>query len=148
MGARLAEVAARVDAGYPSNTDLVLEGGRPVLRRRNSADRRPEALQMEATIRDRLPQRALPDILTRTAYLVGWHHHSGPASGSDPKIREALTRYVLTVFPGTLLGPAQVAAHMRGQVSVHQLTLAANNRTARRSRRRPQRSSTPSASST
>ena len=52
---RLAEVAARVDAGYPSNTDLVLEGGRPVLRRRNGADRRPEALQMEATIRDRLP---------------------------------------------------------------------------------------------
>jgi TnpA family transposase len=34
---------------------------------------------------------------------------------------------VLTVFAhGTLLGPAQVAAHMRSQVSVHELTLAAN----------------------
>ena len=124
---RLAEVAARVDAGYPSNTDLVLEGGRPVLRRRKGADRRPEALRLEAAIHDRLPQRALLDILTRTAYLLGWHHHFGPASGSDPKIRDTLARYVLTVFAhGTLLGPAQVAAHMHGQVSVHELTLAAN----------------------
>ena len=122
-----APVAARVDAGYPSNTDLVLEGGRPVLRRRKGADRRPEALQMEAAIHDRLPQRELLDILTRTAYLLGWHHHFGPASGSDPKIRDTLARYVLTVFAhGTLLGPAQVAAHMRSQVSVHELTLAAN----------------------
>ena len=124
---RLAEVAARVDAGYPSNTDLVLEGGRPVLRRRKGADRRPEALRLEAAIHHRLPQRALLDILTRTAYLLGWHHHFGPASGSDPKIRDTLARYVLTVFAhGTLLGPAQVAAHMRSQVSVHELTLAAN----------------------
>ena len=124
---RLAEVAARVDAGYPSNTDLVLEGGRPVLRRRKGADRRPEALRLEAAIHDRLPQRALLDILTRTAYLLGWHHHFGPASGSDTKIRDALARYVLTAFAyGTLLGPAQVAAHMRGKVSVHELTLAGN----------------------
>ncbi len=116
-----------MDAGYPSNTDLVPEGGRPVLRRRKGADRRPEALRLEAAIHDRLPQRALLDILTRTAYLLGWHHHFGPASGSDPKIRDTLARYVLTVFAhGTLLGPAQVAAHMRSQVSVHELTLAAN----------------------
>ena len=104
---QLAAAAGRVDAGYPSNTDLVLEGGRPVLRRRKGADRRPEALRLEAAIHERLPQRALLDILTRTAYLLGWHHHFGPASGSDPKIRDTLARYVLTVFAhGTLLGPA------------------------------------------
>ena len=123
----LASTAARVDAGYPSNTDLVLEGDRPVLRRRKGLERRPEALRLEAAIHDRLPQRALLDILTRTGYLLGWHHHFGPASGSDPKIRDTLARYVLTAFAyGTLLGPAQVAAHMRGKVSVHELTLAGN----------------------
>lgn len=37
---RLSEVAATVDAGYPANTDLVLEDGRPVLKRRQGADRR------------------------------------------------------------------------------------------------------------
>lgn len=127
---KLAATAAAVDAGYPSNTDLVLEGGRPMLRRRKGAERRPEALELEAAIHDRLPQRALLDILTRTAYLLGWHRHFGPASGSDPKIRDAMARYVLTAFAhGTLLGPAQVAAHMRGQVSVHELSLAGNKHT-------------------
>ena len=105
---------------------------------------------MEATIRDRLPQRALPDILTRTAYLLGWHHHFGSASGSDLKIRDTLTRYALTVFAhGTLLGPAQVAVHRRSQVSAARADPGRQQaRHARRSRRRPQRSSTPSASST
>jgi TnpA family transposase len=127
---RLAEAAARVDAGYPSNSDLVLEGDRPVLKRRKGTDRRPEALRLEAAIHARLPQRALLDILTRTGYLLGWHHQFGPASGSDTKVRDALGRYVLTAFAyGTLLGPAQVAAHMRGKVSVHELTLAGNKHT-------------------
>ncbi|GAA1626543.1 Tn3 family transposase [Nonomuraea maheshkhaliensis] len=123
----LAEVAAGVDAGYPGNTDLVLEGGRPVLRRRKGAERSKEALKLEEAVHDRLPQRDLLDILTRTAYQLGWHHHFGPASGSDPKIKEALGRYVLTVFTyGTLLGPAQVAAHMRGKVSAAELARGAN----------------------
>jgi Tn3 transposase DDE domain len=123
----LANIAAGVDADYPGNTDLVLEGGRPVLRRRKGAERSKEALQLEEAVHDRLPQRDLLDILTRTAYQLGWHHHFGPASGSDPKIKEALGRYVLTVFTyGTLLGPAQVAAHMRGKVSAAELALAAN----------------------
>ncbi|MEV1005125.1 Tn3 family transposase [Nonomuraea sp. NPDC050202] len=127
---KLTAVAAVVDAGYPGNTDLLLEGGRPVLRRRKGADRRPEALELEAVIHDRLPQRALLDILTRTAYLLKWHRHFGPASGSDPKIRNAMARYVLTAFAhGTLLGPSQVAAHMRGTVSVHELSLAGHKHT-------------------
>lgn len=126
----LAAVAAAVDAGYPGNTDLLLEGGRPVLRRRKGAERRPSTQALEAAIHDRLPQRALLDILTRTAYLLKWHRHFGPASGSDPKIRDALGRYVLTAFAhGTLLGPTQVAAHMRGTVSVHELSLAGNKHT-------------------
>lgn len=101
-----------------------------MLRRRKGAERRPSALLLEAAVHDRLPQRGLLDILTRTAYLLGWHHHFGPASGSDPKIRDAMARYILTVFAhGTLLGPAQVAAHMRGQVSVHELSLAASKHT-------------------
>ncbi|WP_228000180.1 hypothetical protein [Nocardia australiensis] len=69
---RLTGTAARVDAGYPSNTDLVLDGGTPVLKRRVGADRRPEALNLEAAIHERLPQRSLLDVLTRAAYLTGW----------------------------------------------------------------------------
>ena len=119
--------AARdVDKGYPANTDLRLEGGKPVLARRKGADRRPSALALEAAILDRLPERHLLDILARTAYLTGWPRHFGPASGSDPKIRDTLGRYVVTAFAyGGNLGPTEVARHMRG-VSAHEIYTAGN----------------------
>ncbi|MEU6641705.1 Tn3 family transposase [Saccharomonospora sp. NPDC046836] len=125
--AALADVAAVVDAGFPHNTDLSFKDGRPVLRRRTGAR---AALALEDAIHQRLPERGLLDILARTAHLLGWTRHFGPASGSDPKIRDAMARYVLTVFAnGTLLGPAQVARHMREQVSAHELSIAANKHT-------------------
>jgi hypothetical protein len=128
---QLTATAVAVDAGYPANTDLVLEEGRPVLKRRKGADRRPSALALEAAIHRRLPERSLLDILTRAAYLTGWHRHLGPASGSDPKIRgDVLGRYVLTAYAyGANLGAAEVARHMRGEVSAHELYTAGNKHT-------------------
>lgn len=123
----LARAAARVDAGYPANTDLVLEGDKPVLKRRKGADRRPEAIALEAAIHQRLPERSLLDVLTRAAYLTGWYRHFGPASGSDPKIRDSLGRYVITTYAyGTNFGPAEVARHLRGSVSAHEIYTAGN----------------------
>ncbi|OLT40047.1 transposase [Saccharomonospora sp. CUA-673] len=124
---RLSQVAAEVDAGYPANTDLVLEGGRPVLKRRKGTERRPSALALEQAIHQRLPERSLLDILTRTAYLTGWPRHLGPASGSDPKIRDSLGRYVLTAYAyGANLGATEVARHMRGEISAHELYTTGN----------------------
>ena len=128
LRAQLEEVAVRVDAGYPHNTDLVIDEGRPVLRRRRGRERRASALALEAALAERLPERGILDILTRTAYAIGWHRHFGPASGSDPKIRDTLGRYALLTFcQGANLGPAQVARHMRGQVSVHELATASKH---------------------
>jgi len=123
----LEQVAAQVDAGYPDNTDLVLDGGRPMLKRRLGRDRRATALALEDAVKNRLPERGLLDILARAAYRTGWTRHFGPASGSDPKLRDAFGRYVLTLFAyGSLLGPAQAARHLGGQVSAHELSLAFN----------------------
>ena len=123
---QLTETAAAVDAGYPANTDLRLEGGKPVLARRRGADRRPSAIVLEGAILDRLPERSLLDILARSAHLTGWHRHFGPASGSDPKIRDTLGRYVVTAFAyGGNLGPTEVARHMRG-ISAHEIYTAGN----------------------
>ena len=124
--AKLTKTAAGVDAGYPANTDLRLEGGKPVLARRKGAERRPSALTLEARILDRLPERGLLDILARTAHLTGWHRHFGPPSGSDPKIGDTMGRYVVTAFAyGGNLGPAEVARHMRG-ISAHDIYTAGN----------------------
>lgn len=124
----LTKTAAEVDKGYPANTDLRMEGGRPVLARRKGAERRPAAIALEAAVLDRLPERALLDILARTAHLTGWPRHFGPASGSDPKVKpeERLGRYVVTAFAyGGNLGPTEVARHMRG-VSAHEIYTAGN----------------------
>jgi hypothetical protein len=48
-----------VDAGYPANTDLVLEGSTPVLKRHKGADRRPSALALEQAVHQRLPECSL-----------------------------------------------------------------------------------------
>ena len=98
-----------------------------MLARRKGADRRPSAVRLETAVYERLPERNLLDIVARSAYLTGWDRHFGPASGSDAKIRDRRGRAVLTTFAnGTLLGPAQVARHMRGQVSAHELSWTAN----------------------
>lgn len=128
----LAAVADRVDAGYPDNADLVIDdAGHPALKRRQGKDRRASALALEAAVTERIPERGLLDVLARTAYWLGWHRHFGPASGSDPKLRDALGRYVLLVFCyGANLGPAQLARHMRGHVSPHELSTANKHATA------------------
>jgi TnpA family transposase len=122
---QLTELAERVDAGYPDNADLVISDGRPVLKRRAGRDRRASALTLETAVHQRLPQRELLSILTRTAYQTGWARHFGPASGSDPKLRGRLGRYVPTAFCyGTFLGPAELARHMPNQVTARELARA------------------------
>ncbi len=122
---QLTSMAATVDAGYPDNADLVIDAGRPVLKRRVGKERRASALALEAAVHQRLPERGLLEILARTAYRIGWTRHFGPPSGSDPKVRDALGRQVATAFCyGTYLGPAQLARHMPGQVSARELARA------------------------
>ncbi|MBQ1095040.1 Tn3 family transposase [Streptomyces sp. b94] len=129
LKAKLTAVAARVDAGYPDNADLSIDKdtGKIVLSPRKGKERKTSAQDLEREILKRLPEWSLLDVLARTAYWLSWWRHFGPASGSDPKIRDKLARYVLTVFCyGTNAGPAQVARHMRQKVSVHELSLAGN----------------------
>ena len=71
---QLTELAAQVDAGYPDNADLVISDGHPVLKRRAGKDRRAAALTLESAVHQRLPQRELLAILTRTGYQTGWPH--------------------------------------------------------------------------
>jgi hypothetical protein len=120
--------AAEVDAGYPSNADLVIDEvtGVPTLKRRKGKDRSATAVALEEAIKERMPERSLLDILARTAYWLDWWRRFGPASGADPKLADPLRRYVLTTFAyGCLLGPTQAARHIRG-VSAHELGATAN----------------------
>jgi hypothetical protein len=106
--------AAAVDAGYPGNTDLLLEGSRPMLRRCKGAERRPSALEQEAAIHDRLPQRALLDILTHgvpRARPRDPHHH--PAA-LPVRVRAARADHRRRQRPGRRGSPRRHAAHLIG----------------------------------
>jgi hypothetical protein len=99
--ALLTKTAADVDKGYPANTDLRLEDGKPVLARRKGAERLPSALVLEAAILDRLPERHLLDILVRTAHLTGW-----PGIWARPRGR---TRRSATASAATWSRPSPTA---------------------------------------
>lgn len=124
----LSNRAAEVDAGYPTNADLVIDPvtGEPAVKRRKAKQRSDSSVLLEEALKERMPERSLLDIVGRTAYWLEWWRRFGPASGSDPKLANPLLRYVLTTFTyGCNLGPAQAARHIRG-VSAHELGATAN----------------------
>ena len=59
-----------------------------------------------------MPERHLLDILKNAEHWTRYTRHFVPPSGADPKISQALRRYVFTVFGyGCNLGPTQTARH-------------------------------------
>ena len=124
LRALLHETARQVDAGYPNNEQLIIEeNGKPSLKRIQATEQRATIKELEAAILSRMPERNVIDILAQVAHYTNWPRHFGPLSGSDPKIEQALERYILTTFTnGCNLGPAQAARHMRGIVTPHMLS--------------------------
>ena len=89
--------------------------GTPYLKRRRREGRRASSLKLEAQIKARLPERSLLGILARTACWIEWWRRSGPASGSDPEIKDPFGRYVLATFVCGINMPAAGAArHIAG----------------------------------
>jgi hypothetical protein len=68
---------------------VIGEGGVPTLKRRRGSAAPAAVEQLAEAIARRMPKRSLLSIVSRTAHWLGWHHHFGPASGSDPKIQKA-----------------------------------------------------------
>ena len=59
-----------------------------------------------------MPERHLLDILKHAEHWSRYTRHFGPPSGSDPKLAQAVRRYLFTVFGyGCNLGPGQTARH-------------------------------------
>ena len=100
------DAAAGLDAGYEDNADLVIgEGGIPTLKRRRGAGTPAAAEHLAEAIARRMPERSLLGIVARTAHWLGWHHHFGPASGSDPKISDPRAGTAWRCSPAAEHGP-------------------------------------------
>jgi len=121
---RLTEVAAQVDAAFPGNKSLEITAkGEPVLKRLKAKAVPASRVALQEALRHHMPDRSVLDVLWDTNEEVHWTRHFGPISGSDPKLAHPDERYVITSFAyGTNMGAAQMAKHMRGIVSEHEIT--------------------------
>lgn len=74
----------------------------------------PESDELQALLQSRLPPRHLLDLLTHVHQWSPFTRHFASPSGSDPKLQDATTFYLLTIFCyGCNLGPTQTVHHLR-----------------------------------
>lgn len=120
---QLTDLAQQVDEGFPENSDLSFDkDGKPHLKR-IVKQLLPEGTKaLREAIKERMPERHLLDILKHVHYWINYTAHFGPPSGSEPKLADAVSRYLMTIFGyGCDLGPAQLARHARGLVTLRML---------------------------
>ena len=113
LKAELTTLAAAVDAGFPANTEFSVDAdGTPHLKQLATTEQPVGLPEFEQEIRARMPERHLLDILKHAEHWSRYTRHFGPPSGSDPKLAQAVQRYLFAVFGyGCNLGPGQTARH-------------------------------------
>ena len=109
----LTVAAAEADAGFADNAELSIDpDGTPHLKQLATIERPDGLAEFEQEVRVRMPERHLLDILKNAEHWAHFTRHFGPPSGSDPKLGQAVQRYLFTVFGyGCNLGPNQTARH-------------------------------------
>ena len=115
--------AEKADKFFPANTELTIdEDGKPHLKR-IKADTAPEGMdEFKENVRQRMPEHNLLDVLKNVQYWVNFTRHFTPPSGSDPKMQDAVSRYLFTVFGhGCNLGATQTARHAQEEITLRVL---------------------------
>jgi TnpA family transposase len=122
---RLHQRAAQVDADYPDNRSLTFTHTGQVTLARDKRLPLPEGCEaLKREISRRMPQRSVLEILANVQHWTNFTRHFSPPSGSDPKIADSATRYLLTVFGyGCNLGPTQTAKHTLLNISARMISL-------------------------
>jgi TnpA family transposase len=120
---RLAASAIEVDAGFPKNSELTFDtGGFPHLKKQHARAQPAGLAAFEQEIAERMKERHLLDIIRDGAFWTRFTRHFGPPSGANPKLSNALQRYLFTVFGyGCNLGPSQTARHAPDLVTAETL---------------------------
>jgi len=130
---RLRDVAGRADASFPDNTDLSIDAdGVPHLKRMPGSPRINGFTEFERHLLTRMPERQLLDVLKNVEHWTGYTRHFGPPSGADPKLADAVKRYLFTIFGyGCNLGPTQTAKHAPNGGSMRATSPVKNSRPRR-----------------
>ncbi len=121
LKSQLTQLAAEVDVSFPENSELTIDpDGVPHLKRAKPTPL-PNGFQaFEATVRQRMPERHLLDMLKHVHHWIPYTRHFGPPSGSEPKLKNVTKRYLFTIFGyGCNLGPSQTARHAPETINRH-----------------------------
>ncbi len=114
----LTTTARQIDQGIPQNTALEFtENGTIILKRRRRPKVPQSVLALEAALLEEMPVRSVLEGLRNVQHWTNFTQSYGPLSGSEPKLKDPLPKYLLTVFGyGTNLGPAQLSRHVLGSL--------------------------------
>jgi hypothetical protein len=84
----------------------------PHLKQQRSKPLPTDLKAFKEAVHARMPEQHLLDILKHVHHWVPYPRHFGPPSGSNPKLSDAIRRYLFTVFGfGCNLGATQTARH-------------------------------------
>ena len=122
----LTAAAEKADQAFPESGQLSFrDDGRPVLKKVRKRPTPRGAVALKRAIKKRIPPRTVLDGLAFVEHWINYTRHFGPPSGSDSKIADKLSRYLMTIFGyGCNLGPTQTARHSRGKFTPRMLSLA------------------------
>lgn len=117
----LTKAAEEVDNLYPGNKSIVIDAqGEPILKKYPSKKESKSVKDLEALLIQHMPERNILEILCNTQHWVNWTRHYGPISGTDPKLENAIEKYIVLSFGyGCNLGPVQTAKHVKGIATAH-----------------------------
>ena len=120
----LTQTAAQIDQAFPDNKQVVIHpNGTPGIKKPQRKPRSPTLGPLIQALQERIPERNLLDIMRNVEHWTAWSRHLGPLSGANSKLDRE--RYVLTAFTyGCNIGPTQMARHLRGRATAHQLYTA------------------------
>ena len=111
----LETAANHADANVPTNEDLRIENGVPILKRLRAKPDVNGTKHLERLLGEHIEPINIIDALIDTEYWLRWTRHFGPLSGLEAKLDNPAERYLVTAFCyGCNLGPTQTARSIVG----------------------------------
>lgn len=123
LKSRLEQRSREVDESYPANSEVFIYGNGEVVLKKTSSTRNVSKIkEFKKLFESKMPERNIMEILCSIEHLSNYTKHFGPLSGSEAKISDAQSRYVLLTFGyGSNLGPTQTSKHVKGSITAREI---------------------------
>ena len=104
----LRKAAKAVDTGYHENKYLVIDNGKPILKKLPTKAQHPETNKIRKLVMDEMPVATIVDIMIDVERWIRLSNHFKPLSGKESKIKDYASRFVATSLSyGCNMGPTQ-----------------------------------------